>query len=701
MKENFIERDGKEMFEEEFLNFAGYNLQRRALPDARDGLKWGARKLLHAQMLGKLTYDKPFKKAIKSVSQAMSFSYTHGDASAYGTFIRMAKPFAYRIPLQEANGNYGTLINPEDHSSSRYVELRGSEAAAALLKDLDKDTITEWEDTYDMEGQFPKVLPAKGFWNGVNGCISIGSGMSSSLPPLNLEEVNKALVKLLWNPTIDSDEILCYPDFPTGATILNKSEIKESLIKGRGAACKICAKIDWNDSERCFIVKQLPYSVYTNTICNELAVLMEEDEFCGIKEFSDFTRREPDLRIYLSKGASPKRVLEKLYKETSLQSYFSINMTVLDKGITPTVMGQRQLFEAHLTHEKEVYTRGFQFDLRKINNRLLIIDGLMKAISMIDNVVKTIKSCSDSRSANLALQKLLSITEEQAKAILDLKLSRLTHLDITKLQDERSSLEKDKDRIEAILKDDSLLKKEIEKGLLEVIKKFSDARRTTVIDYKEPAEPEQEQPKFYTYLLSTGELALRKTQTSRFSKGEIINCFITTNSDYLVCFTKDGKSNIINLNDKEVGKNYPLSSDTVLVESPDTLSACKYLVFFTRNGIVKRSLTSEYNFNTKRATIGIKLRDGDNVIAVHLMGEKEEDYSAIILSSTYQIRFSAKEIPSTGRATIGVKGITLKEGEQVQSAKLILNSDGSDIPFSVRGSTGRKLSKATETSRKK
>ena len=300
--EQFIEKDAQEVFEQDFLDFAGYNLQRRALPDARDGLKWGARKLIHAQMLAKLTHDKPFKKAIKSVSQAMSFSYTHGDASAYGTFIRMAKPFAYRVPLQEANGNFGTLINPDDHSASRYVELRGSKLAAALLADLDKETITEWEDTYDMEGQFPKVLPAKGFWNGVNGCISIGSGMSSSLPPLNLIETNEAMIKLLWNPDISDEEIICLPDFPTGATILNKDAVINSLKNGNGSAAKVRASVTWDAKERCFIVTEMPYSTYTNTICKELAAIMTDEETnCGITDFQDYTGTQPDLRIYISK----------------------------------------------------------------------------------------------------------------------------------------------------------------------------------------------------------------------------------------------------------------------------------------------------------------------------------------------------------------------------------------------------------------
>ena len=370
MEQNIVKKDIEEVLSTAFLEYAGYNLQRRAIPDVRDGLKWGARQLIHAQMLGKFTYNKPFKKAIKSVSQAMGFSYVHGDASAYGTFIRMAKPFVMNIPLQEAKGNYGTLIDPDDHSASRYVEMRGSEACSYLLKDLDKDTITEWEDTYDLEGKFPKVLPSKGFWNLVNGCISIGSGMSCSVPPFNLRELNNELIRLLWNKNI---AINLLPDFPTGATILNRDEVIESLNNGNGKACKIRAKIEFDSSERCFIVKEMPYSTYTNTICKELANIMQEDENCGIKEFVDYTGQTPDLRIYLTKNANPDKVLKNLYKNTSLQTFYSINLILLDKGEKPRLFSLKEAMLAHLAHEEEVYRQGFIFDLNKIKNRLHII----------------------------------------------------------------------------------------------------------------------------------------------------------------------------------------------------------------------------------------------------------------------------------------------------------------------------------------
>ena len=376
MRQEIIDENIEEILSNAFLEYAGYNLQRRTIPDVRDGLKWGARQLLHSQMLGKFTYDKPFKKAIKSVSQAMGFSYVHGDASAYNTFIRMAKPFVMNIPLQEANGNYGTLIDPKDHSASRYVEMRGSKAASYLLKDLDKNVINEWEDTYDLEGKFPKVLPAKGFWGLTNGCISIGSGMSCSIPPMNLQELNESLIKLLWNPSLPDEEVIVLPDFPTGGIILNKEEVKESLKKGTGAACKIRSVIEYDNEERCLIVKELPYSTYTNTICKELVKLIEEDENCGIKEIVDYTGQKPDLRIYLTKKADPNKVLKLLYKNTSLQTFYSINLVLLDDGLYPKVFSLKEAMQAHINHELTVYHRGFEFDLNKIKDRLHIVEGM-------------------------------------------------------------------------------------------------------------------------------------------------------------------------------------------------------------------------------------------------------------------------------------------------------------------------------------
>ena len=724
---DFIERDAQEVFEEEFLEFAGYNLQRRALPDARDGCKWGARKLIHSQMLGKLTHDKPFKKAIKSVSQAMGFSYTHGNASAYGTFIRMAKPFAYRYPLQEAKGNYGTLINPDDHSADRYVELRGSEIAALLLKNLEKDTITEWEDTYDMEGQFPKVLPAMGFWNGVNGCISIGSGMSSSLPPLNLKETNEAMIRLLWNPEISDDEILCYPDFPTGATLLNKEEVKQSLLKGNGSACKVRATIEWDAKDRCLVVKELPYSVYTNTICNELAALMDENENCGIKDFCDYTKQKPDLRIYLQKNATPDKVLKLLYKETSLQSYFSINMTVLDMGITPIVMNQRQLFQAHLDHELLVYRRSFEFDLNKIRARLHIIEGLLKAIDAIDEVIHTIKASASTAAASVALQKLLSIDEIQAKAILDIKLSRLAHLEVNKLVDEKAKLEPEKARIEAILADEALLKKEIENGLRAVANKFGDARRTRILDLSSNEEGEiVEEKSLIVNLTNYGNIYAHEQSTLitqrrggtgskiKLQNGEcVIESVVDTNLGTLMAFSDGGRGYSYPMSELPIDSFVNVSEIFKLTQNEKISNIMsysnadyKYVIFITEQGMIKKTELKEYKTKGARGSQAIRLRDGDSICRILFINE--EDVGLLSANGQF-IRFATSDIAPVGKIAMGVAGAKLNPGDRIIDARALypdtreivsLTSDGmvsrtllDDMPKTNRNVKGTKTQK--------
>lgn len=706
--EQTIIKNMEEVLSSAFLEYAGYNLQRRAIPDARDGLKWGARQLLHAQMLGKFTYDKPFKKAIKSVSQAMGFSYVHGDASAYGTFIRMAKPFVMNVPLQEAKGNYGTLINPDDHSASRYVEMRGSAAAAALLKDLDKDTILEWEDTYDLEGKFPKVLPAKGFWNLVNGCISIGSGMSCSIPPLNLRETNEALIKLLWNPNISDEELIVFPDFPTKATILNRDKVFNSLKNGTGFACKIRAKVEWDNVERCFIVKELPYSTYTNTICKELAGIINEEPEVGIIDIADYTGTEPDLRIYLKKTANPDKVLRYLYKNTSLENHFSINMTVLDKGITPKIMGQRELFQAHLDHEREVYIRGFEFDLKKIRARIHIIEGLLKAYDAIDEVIQTIKTSASSTVANEALRKLLGIDEIQAKAILDLKLARLSKLDINKLCNEKSDLEKEESRIESILNDDTLLKKEIENGLREVSEKFGDARRTKILNLQESNDEEPIERKQLS-LAFTNEGAIFVSETStlysqrrngvgskfKLAKGEfIVDNLVGENTDTILFFTSKGNFYHLKMGEFSIGEKQYLSS-LIQINDYETIKAAtilsknnnkKFIIFITKKGILKKSELAEYNLKRNTGAIALNLDKDDEIVSVLFT---DEERVGMVSQKGNFIMIETKDIRAIGRTAKGVCGMKLNAGDYVVSARTIPNECKEILSITVDGYSKR------------
>lgn len=712
--EQTIVKNMEEVLSSAFLEYAGYNLQRRAIPDARDGLKWGARQLLHAQMLGKFTYDKPFKKAIKSVSQAMGFSYVHGDASAYGTFIRMAKPFVMNVPLQEAKGNYGTLINPDDHSASRYVEMRGSAAAAALLKDLDKDTILEWEDTYDLEGKFPKVLPAKGFWNLVNGCISIGSGMSCSIPPLNLRETNEALIKLLWNPDISDEELIVFPDFPTKATILNRDEVFNSLKNGTGSACKIRAKVEWDNAERCFIVKELPYSTYTNTICKELANIINEEPEVGIVNIEDYTGTEPDLRIYLKKTANPDKVLRYLYKNTSLENHFNINMTVLDKGITPKVMGQRELFQAHLKHEELVYRRGFEFDLKKINARIHIIEGLLKAYDIIDEVVQTIKTSASSAAANEALRNLLGIDEVQAKAILDLKLSKLSKLDINKLCNEKSNLENEAARIEAILNDINLLKKEIEKGLREVAEKFGDARRTKILNLVEENDEPIEIKTLQISLTNQNNIFVSEVSSLytqkrggvgnklKMEKGEyIISTLSVETNETILLFTNDGDFYSYNGANLPIGEKIHIESLINLknhqkvkaIASINEKNNNNFILFITKNGYIKKTEFSEYNTNRSIGIRAITLDKDDEIINVLFTNK---DKIGIATEFGNFIIIETKDIRPIGRVTRGIKAIKLNDGDLVAQAHLIPPSTKAIL--SITNSGFCKSTKITEFS---
>ena len=700
MEQNIIKKDIEEVLSTAFLEYAGYNLQRRAIPDVRDGLKWGARQLIHAQMLGKFTYNKPFKKAIKSVSQAMGFSYVHGDASAYGTFIRMAKPFVMNIPLQEAKGNYGTLIDPDDHSASRYVEMRGSEACSYLLKDLDKDTITEWEDTYDLEGKFPKVLPSKGFWNLVNGCISIGSGMSCSIPPFNLRELNNELIRLLWNKNIT---INLLPDFPTGATILNRDEVIESLNNGNGKACKIRARIEFDSSERCFIVKEMPYSTYTNTICKELANIMQEDENCGIKEFVDYTGQTPDLRIYLTKNANPDKVLKNLYKNTSLQTFYSINLILLDKGEKPRLFSLKEAMLAHLAHEEEVYKRSFKFDLNKIKNRIHIIEGLLKAISILDEVIALIKGAADTRSASLGLQKIFGFSEEQAKAILDIKLARLAKLEINKLEKEKNDLEKERDRIENILHNEELLKKEIEKGLQETAKKFGDGRRTKILNIENQEDEPTEIRSLLINLTNQNNIFASET-SSLYSqrRGGVGNKFKLNDGEYVIS-TLSAESSDTVLFFSQVGNFYHYQAGAIPLEEKipiETLFMIKSfeyiraitsfnprnskrnIIFFTRNGMMKKSLLSEYNIKRAGGMRAIDLAQNDELCSIIFT---DEEKVGILTEKGQFLICETKDVRPVGRITKGVKGIKLNEGDFVVSAKVITNTAKQIVSITKNG----------------
>ena len=695
------------IIKESFTQYSGAVLQSRALVDVRDCLKPSARQIFYCLYTDKFVHSKPFKKTLKGIGSAMRM-YIHGDSSCEGVIMRAGQPFAMRYPLIEVEGSFGNLMESGNWAAPRYTSARLSELANYLFADIDKDTIKEWRDNYDDTEQYPAVLSTKGFYNIVNGSMGIGIGMSSSIPQFNLREVNEALIKLLWNPDIDFEEIYCAPDFATGGLLLNENAVKDSLKNGNGFACKLRSVVEFDSKERCFVVKEIPYSVYTNTICGELEKILESEDNPGIDRFNDLTNSTPLIKIYLTRSANPDRVLKYLYKNTSLQYHYSINMTMLENGRYPKVFGWKEALQSHLDHEELVYRRGFEFDLTKIKARIHIIEGLLKAYDAIDEVVQTIKTSASSAAANEALRKLLGIDEIQAKAILDLKLSKLSKLDINKLCNEKNDLEKEKERIEAILSDITLLKKEIENGLREVAKKFGDERRTKIMNIASDEDEPVEVKALSVSLTNKNNLIVNETSSlytqkrggvgSKFKLEPdeyVMTSTTCQNIDTILFFTVQGNVYSYVAGALPVGEKTTIESLFMIEQAERTCAMTalskncneKYIIFITKNGMLKKSELSEYNM--KRGKSGIKaltLDTNDEIASVLFTNEEK------IGISTEEGNFlicETKDVRPIGRVAKGVKGIKLNDGDAVASAKTMPASVKEIVSVSREGKIKR------------
>ena len=690
----------KPIIEQSMKQYAGAVLQSRALVDVRDGLKPSARQIFYSMLLHKLTSDKPYKKTANAVGMAMADFYIHGDSSCEGVIMRAGQSFAMRYPLIDIKGNAGTLIESGNWAAMRYTESRLSKLSGLLFDDIEKDTINEWRDSYDNTKQFPAVLPSKGFYNIVNGTQGIGIGMASSVPQYNLRELNNALIYLIDNPDCDFNDIYCAPDFATGAILYNENEVKESMRNGTGFACKLRSVVEFDAKECCFIVTEIPYGVYTNTICGELEEIVNGENNPGIERFNDLTGEKPLIKIYLAKKANPDKVLKYLYKETSLQYYYSINFTMLDNGRFPRVFTWKEMLQAHIDHEKEVYRRGFEYDLNKIENRIHIIDGILICLAQINQVVEIIKSSASTAAASIALQRNYLLDAEQAKAVLDMKLSRLAHLEVKKLEDERDELTKKADHIKQILSNDELFKEELKNGWREVSKKFGDNRRTKIMDLSSYNEEEEEPVEEKSLIISlTNKNNLYVTETSslyisrRAAAGNKIKlssneCFISSISGNTtgesIFITKSGKiyrilnarlpiNSLIDLNSLLSTKNYETFINVV---SLNNIKQYAYLTIATSNGNIKKTLLNEYN-NCRQGAVGIKLKENDEIVSVFLTNNEQ---IMCMSDDGYSIIFNSSEVSPGGKATQGVKAMTLRPGAHLSCA-IPLDSTFTQVVF--------------------
>lgn len=684
-----------EVVNENFERYAGNVILDRAICDVRDMLKPSARMLIYSQMsITKNTHKKPFIKSARVVGDCLGHLYEHGESSCYGSYMRMSKDFTMRVPLEECQGNNGTMTKNGDEAAMRYTELRLSEIASYLYDGLDKNAIgNNWRNNFDETERYPGVMPSIGYFNLCNGTQGLGIAISSSIPQFSLKEVNEAIIKLIQNPDASDEEIIIMPDFATGGNLINAKEVFESLKNGTGSACKLRATLTYSPDSNIILITELPYGVYSEVIKKQVRELMLDDTY-GIKSIHDNTGKTPEIEIELNKGANPKKMIAKLFKDTSLENHFTINMWVLKDGRFPQIMGLRQIFQEYITHIRTCKRREIQFDLDKALARKNIVDGLIRAYSIIDDVVATIRASASPSEASTQLITKFQFNEEQAKAILAMKLSSLTRLDIIKLNNEQEELIQKIEWCQHLLSDSTSLDEELIKILRSVAEQFGDERRTKILNIVEEEEaPEKEQIQeedVGIMLFDNNMIRLVKREDlqggKRGKKGtnikppkgaNLINTLYTTNLSLVSAFTTKGKMYNFSITDLDYGKDYSIyelialqdSEKVMLIIDTTSFNSYHYLVTISKNGYIKKTSVKEYGSRAKKGIAAVKL-ENDNLVGVYLSSNENDKIFVASNVGNYNY-YPLSEISATGRVTRGVRAIKLSTNDYIQSATII------------------------------
>lgn len=718
----------KDFVENNFSIFAAMTIQNRAICDVRDMVKPSQRLCMYAQLLENITYKKPFRKSNKSVAACLDFGYLHGDSSCYDLLARMAKTFCFNYPLEEFEGQY-TVQEGDAHSAPRYTSLRLGELGELLFDGVNEDAIELWFDNYDNTDKYPSVLPSLGYYNICNGTMGLAVSISSSIPQFNIKEVNEAMIKLLWNPNIDFDEIYCPPDFCTGGTILNSDKVKEFIKNGSGGAIILRSNVVYEETENCLYITELPYSVYSNRIIEQVKAGIENGTLIGIKQVLDLSKKEANIKIQLEKNINVNRIVRALYKETSIQEAYTINMTMLDNGTRPKVFGWKEALQAHIDHEIICYKRIYNFRINKINAKINIIDGILKIYDNLEEAIQIIKSSKNKNDAKNNLIQRFDLNEPQADAILKITLAKLSHLEIDSYRQEKEKLIKERSLYELYLSDKDELYKQIEKRMREVANKFGSSRKTKCInlDYKgeeEDAEP-IEKKELLIYYTNLGNIYTQESttlvKTRRGGKGSQIK--LKPNEAIVQTINDDNFSSLLVFSNK--GKMYNLSIDDLPInakininqifefengEKPTAITSISrnqnidYFVFVTKNGMIKKTKAEEYNKrHSNKPLKAINLKDDDEVISVHFI--KDEPIGILTAMGNF-VMLDTVSISPIGRASMGIKAIKLSEEDSVisshivdgkflitiSSAGLIKKADIADFPICNRGIKGRRIS---------
>ena len=687
--------------ERSFLEYSMSVIVSRALPDVRDGLKPVHRRILYSMFDQGLRPDRPHTKSAKVVGEVMGTYHPHGDSAIYDALVRMVQDFAMRHPLVSGHGNFGGTGPDEGAAAMRYTECRLAPLALELLDSIDEETV-DFEPNYDNSTQQPTVLPSRFPNLLVNGSQGIAVGMATKIPPHNLGEIINATLHLLANPGATPDDLMAFvkgPDFPTGAQILGRQGIQDAIRTGRGSIkMRAVAEIEETARATRIVVTEFPYEVSVESIEEKIHDLVKNGELDGISGVqNDSAGRQARLVIDLKRDANANVILNKLYKNTSLQTTFAVNMLALVDGV-PRTLNLAQALGHYIAHQVDVVTRRTQFRLRKAQARAHIVEGLLKAIDMLDLVIATIRGSDDRGAARIALMAApFDFSEEQANHILDMTLGRLTRLGRSELEEEMAKLREIIAELQAILSSDERLRAVISDEITVIRDKYATPRVTKIVN--DPGElgmedliDDEEVVITMTqagYIKSVSADAFRTqarggrgVQGAKLKEEDLVEQIIhTTTHAYLLLFSNLGR--VFRLRGHEIPIKERTAKGTAIVNllnlqpnesiqaivATDDFPDDRFLVFATANGTVKKTPFSEYDKSRREGWIAIKLREGDEVVRVVTTSGGDD-----LMMVTYRglsIRFNESEVRDMGRDATGVRGIKLVGDDKAISLDVV------------------------------
>jgi DNA gyrase subunit A len=701
-----------------YLDYAMSVIVGRALPDVRDGLKPVHRRVLFGMHDSGMQPNRPYRKCARIVGDVMGNFHPHGDASIYDALVRMAQDFSIRYPLVDGHGNFGS-VDGDSAAAMRYTECRLARIATEMLRDIDAETV-DWMPNYDESREEPTVLPSRFPNLLVNGSSGIAVGMATNIPPHNLGETIAATVALIDDPSLTSGDLMRFmkgPDFPTAGIIMGHAGVREAYETGRGRiVVRARAHSEpLKQGKTAIIVTELPYQVNKSQLIEKIAELVREKKISEISDLRDESDRSGmRIVIELKREAVPKVVLNKLFKHTSMQSTFGVIMLALADGV-PRTLSLKEMLRYYIAHQKEVIVRRTKFELDKAKKRAHILEGLLIAIANLDEVIRIIRSSEDTEAAKMNLMARFGLSDEQAQAIVDLRLRNLTALEHHKIEEEHRDLLERISYLESLLASEAMIYDVIKEELLEVKTMYGDDRRTEILPSEDEIDIEDmiAVEEMVISISSSGYLKRLPVSTYRtqhrggigvtgmdLKEGDYIeHLFITTTHHFLLFITSRGKIYRQKVHELPLGSRQskgrhvanllPLAQGEkikAVIATKDYTDA-KYLVFATQKGIVKKTRFLDYATSLKAdGIIAINLEDDDELVAVrHTSGH---DDLILVSSEGKAIRFHEYDVRPTGRATMGVQGMRMPAGHVLVG--MAVAEDDADLFCVTSGGYGKR-----------